>query len=392
MTTERYRARWVFPVSSSPVENGVVEIEDGVISAVHDKAEPRAVDLGNVAILPGLVNAHTHWEFSDLAAPLDTAESFADWIRALVAHRRSRAASVEKIISQGYAETVSTGTRAVGEIATEGWSPRVFLKNSPPSARVVVFRELLALLPERIEEQLGIAKQHLQEASANEAPALIRGLSPHAPYSVHPELFRQLVRLCRDHKAPMAMHLAETRAELELLSAGSGELVEMLSAFGAWRENIIPRRTRILDYLIPLADVDRGLIVHGNYLSDEDIGFLAEHPHLSVVYCPRTHAYFGHRNHPWPKLIEAGVRVALGTDSRASNPDLNLWEEVKFLRRQHPQTPPAQWLTWATRNGAVALFGAETKLGTLQPGHPGVFTTLPLSQADAADPYELLFA
>ncbi len=186
------------------------------------------------------------------------------------------------------------------------------------------------------------------------------------------------------------MHLAETRAELELLSKGTGEFVEMLSAFGVWREGLIPKRSRILDYLEPLADVDRGLVVHGNYLSDEDIAFLAKHPQLSVVYCPRTHAYFGHENHPWPKLIEAGVRVALGTDSRASNPDLNVWEEVKFLRRKHPEVPPEQWIRWATRDGAIALFGPDTKLGTLEVGHPSCLSVVSLANREAGDPYAAL--
>jgi cytosine/adenosine deaminase-related metal-dependent hydrolase len=207
---------------------------------------------------------------------------------------------------------------------------------------------------------------------------------------VHPELFHQLVALCQEHHAPLAMHLAETQAELELLSKGTGELVEMLSAFGVWREGLIPNRSRILDYLEPLATVERGLIVHGNYLNDEDIAFLVKHPQLSVVYCPRTHAYFGHKNHPWPKLVEAGVRVVLGTDSRASNPDLNLWEEVKFLSRKHPEVPPEQWISWATRAGAIALFGADTKLGTLEVGHPACFTFLPLVNVETQNPFAAL--
>jgi cytosine/adenosine deaminase-related metal-dependent hydrolase len=145
-----------------------------------------------------------------------------------------------------------------------------------------------------------------------------------------------------------------------------------------------------MDYLKPLADVERGLVVHGNYLNDEDISFLAKQPQLSVVYCPRTHAYFGHQNHPWPKLLEAGVRVVLGTDSRASNPDLNLWEEVKFLSRTHPEVPPEQWIQWATRDGAIALYGPSTKLGTLQVGHPSGFTWIPLANGKATDPYAAL--
>ncbi len=131
------------------------------------------MDLGNVAILPGLVNAHTHLEFSELTKPLEPAESFTDWIRALVGHRWSRTLSPETIIAQGFTEACNTGTSAIGEIATEGWSPKVFLRKQQDTplgtdapAQVVVFRELLALAPERIEAQLAIAKEHLTSASS----------------------------------------------------------------------------------------------------------------------------------------------------------------------------------------------------------------------------------
>jgi cytosine/adenosine deaminase-related metal-dependent hydrolase len=250
----------------------------------------------------------------------------------------------------------------------------------------------LGLQPEQIADQLAIATAHLELRNRAETGMLTRGLSPHAPYSVHPELFHQLVSLCREHQAPLAMHLAETTAELDLLSLGTGELVEMLAAFGVWREGLIPQGSCILDYLKPLANLERGLVVHGNYLNDKDIAFLAKHPNLSVVYCPRTHAYFGHQNHPWPKLLKAGVRVVLGTDSRASNPDLNLWEEVKFLRREHPKSPPEQWLQWATRDGAIAMFGPDTQLGTLQVGHPARLSLIPLPDTHSSDPYDLLYA
>ncbi len=391
MNITRFRARWIFPVASAPLENGVLEVTDGVISAVHHLAEPDAIELGNVAILPGLVNAHTHLEFSDLTAPLTPEEPFTDWIRELVAHRRLRTVEPKTIIAKGFGEAIASETRCLGEIATEGWSPDVFAEN--PKCQTVVFRELIGLLPEQIAEQVSLAKTHLGSALAKEQPWLTRGLSPHAPYSVHPQLFQKLVSLCREHNAPLAMHLAETRAELELLSRSQGELVEMLKAFGVWREGVIAPGSRILDYLKPMADLNRGLVVHGNYLNDQDIAFLSRHPNLSVVYCPRTHAFFGHRleDHPWPRLLDANVRVALGTDSRASNPDLNLWNEVRFLRKHYPKIPPAQWLKWATQNGALALDGPETTHGTLEPGKQGVFSTLPLKVLDTSDPDLALF-
>lgn len=371
------------------MENGVIEVTDGFISAIHHQSDSDAADLGDVALLPGLVNAHTHLEFSDLTVPIDPPSPFTDWIRNLVNHRRSRTEDSQSIVAQGFAEAVETGTRIIGEIATSEWSPD--LRETAQPCQMIAFRELLGLLPEQSAEQLAIAIQHLERATEEEHKFLTRGLSPHAPYSVHPDLFQQLVSLCLEKQAPLAMHLAETRAELELLSQGTGEFVEMLSAFGVWREGLIPRNLRVLDYLKPLADLPRALVVHGNYLNDEEIAFLAEHPNLSVVYCPRTHAYFGHTNHPWPKLVEAGVRVVLGTDSRASNPDLNLWKEVQFLHKKHPQVPPNQWIRWATRDGAIALYGEDTKFGTLQPGHPASFASLPLSNPRSADPYAALF-
>lgn len=367
----------------------MVEVAEGLISAIHDRPDPDAVDLGDVALLPGLVNAHTHLEFSDLTTPIQPPRPFTDWIRNLVSHRRSRTRGSKSVVGQGYREATETGTRLMGEIATESWPLDV--NDMTPPGQVVVFRELLGLLPEQSAEQLSIAKTHLESATLEEQLFLIRGLSPHAPYSVHPDLFHQIVSLCREHQAPLAMHLAETQAELELLSQGTGEFVEMLSAFGVWQEGLIPQKSRILDYLEPLADLPRALVVHGNYLNEDEIAFLGKHPNLSVVYCPRTHAYFGHTDHPWPKLVEAGVRVVLGTDSRGSNPDLNLWKEVQFLHRKHPHVPPAQWINWATRDGAIALLGEGTKHGTLQPGHPASFATVPLVNPKATEPYAALF-
>ncbi|MCA9069598.1 MAG: amidohydrolase family protein [Planctomycetaceae bacterium] len=401
----RLQAAWVFPVATPPIRNGMVELDtaNGTVIAIHAKPpkpdKRMGVNLGNVALLPGLVNAHTHLEFSDLTSPIDPPTPFTNWIRNLVGHRRSRRGDSKSISAQGYQEAFRAGTRMIGEIATEGWSPESFTVETPDLqdvplpqlGQVVVFRELLGLLPEQSSEQLVIANQHLAGAKAEEQSSLTRGLSPHAPYSVHPDLFHQLVSLCREKQAPLAMHLAETKAELELLSQGTGEFVEMLTTFGVWREGLIPRNSQVLDYLKPLADLPRALVVHGNYLSDDEIAFLSRHPNLSVVYCPRTHAYFGHTDHPWPKLVEAGVRVVLGTDSRGSNPDLSLWKEVQFLQKKHPPIPPKQWIEWATRDGAIALYGEDTKFGTLQPGRSANFVAIPLANPQATSPYTALF-
>ena len=158
---------------------------------------------------------------------------------------------------------------------------------------------------------------------------------------MHPELFRGLVDLAVARRAPLAMHLAETREELQLLALGTGEFVPFLEELGVWRPEAIPRESRPLDYFHELARVETALAIHGNYLALDEIEFLAGHPNVSVVYCPRTHAYFRHAAHPWRKLLARGVNVALGTDSRGSNPDLSVWNELLFLRTLAPDVDRA---------------------------------------------------
>lgn len=370
---QTYRARWVFPGDGPPLERGVIEIEAGRITAVHDRADCAAHDLGDVAIVPGLVNAHTHLEFSDLTQPIAPAKPFTDWIRALVANRRSRDASTSAVAA-GKREAERTGTTLLGEIASPGWDAAEFF---PPNARVVVFQEILGLAAAQHDPQLALAREHLQQPQQDR---LIYGLSPHAPYSVRPPLYAALVQLAVEHQCPLAVHLAETRAELELLSSGSGEFVEMLCEFGVWDPTAIPAGSRPLDYLRPLADVEHALAIHGNYLDDEEIAFLVAHTNITVVYCPRTHAYFGHEPHPWQRLLHAGASVAIGTDSRGSNPDLNLWRELQFLRRTFPDVDPVELLALGTTHGARAL-GLDGEIGTLGPGKSADMAVVALNGA-----------
>lgn len=378
------RARLLFPSDGPPIWNGTVEVRDGVVAAIHDRCTPRADDLGNVAIIPGLVNAHTHLEFGHLSSPIAPANPFTKWVRNLVAERRERDANDMRGVAQGYRECVNAGTRIIGEIATSEWPSEV---GEDGQAEVVVFREILGLRPEQRFEQLEAARRHLEAVPPSHTQ---HGISPHAPYSVHPELYLDLVNLCREHDAPLAVHLAETPAELELLADGRGEFVEMLSAFGVWNDTVIPSGTRPLDYLKPLADLPRAAVIHGNYLDDAEIDFLSQHPNITVVYCPRTHAYFGHAEHPWKRMIAKGARVALGTDSRASNPDLSLWREVQFLLSNHTDVPPEMPLRMATLYGAIALIGTDaTRLAV---GESFRATVLQLPETDTTEPYLALRA
>lgn len=391
---KRLLARWVFPVDQPPIERGVVEIVDGVISSVatlNGQPDADTTDLGDVAIIPGLVNAHAHLEFSSLDSPIEPAVPFTDWIGRLLAHRRERTGSLSQFIHAGVHQAAVSGTSLVGDIMTGDWSPDCVPDDG---LSVVAFRELIGLLPEQIVPQLEIARQHIADCrAANEAGhgRLLPAISPHAPYSVCPDLFHGLVDLARTEEVPLCIHLAETQAELELLKSGSGEFFEMLTRFDLWRDGTIPRNSRPMDCLKPLSDLPHALIAHGNYLADDEIDFLASRPNIATVFCPRTHAFFGHSNHPWERLLDAGATVCIGTDGRSSNPDYSLWAELKFLARSSAADRMPQILEVGTLRGAIAL-GRGKKTGTITPGKRADLTAISLNESSANDPWIALFA
>jgi len=381
------KARYVFPVVAEPIVEGTVTILGEQIVAVGSRAVGgQTEDLGNVAILPGLVNAHTHLEFSDLPAPLGRpGMGFVDWIEAVIAFRRQSSGAARQPVELGLAQCHGLGVTAVGEIARPGWQAEPF-ERAPADS--VVFLELIAPTLRAASAAWELACEHVRASRA--AGRWRAGLSPHAPYSVHPSLIRRLVEDSQTGLVPLAFHLAESREEIELLRRGTGPFREFLERIGGWQPDAIPPGTRPLDYLRLLSQSHRAIVVHGNYLDDEEIAFLAEHrDRMSVVYCPRTHAYFAHDPYPLAGLLSAGVTVALGTDGRASSPDLSVLAEVRFLARQGT-VRGSELLEMGTLHAARAL-GLEGELGTLEPGKVASLAIVRLPERDAADPHELLF-
>jgi len=391
----RFRCAWLFPGDGIPVPNAVVEVNENRIHSITNESEHPSrniVDLGRVALIPGLINAHTHLEFSDLRAPVEPREHFADWIAGVIRQRRERTASPTEAIQQGLEESRRAGVKGIAEIATSE-----LLLNVPPEKegpRLLVFREILGLQPERIDSQLAVAKSFLDQSRARftgmDAQRFSFGLSPHAPYSLHPRLFRGLIDLAVKYQVPVAMHLAESRAEMELLDSGTGPLVDLFRKMEIWPEGVLKEGLTPLDYLKELSRAPRGIVVHGNYLSDAEIRFLAACPHLSLAYCPRTHsAMQPAAPHPWRRLLDQGVNVILGTDSRASNPDLSLWRELQLLSRSATDLPASTLLSLATSRSARAC--GWNDCGQLTPGFQADFCIVPLSDAGNSDPERFLF-
>ncbi len=383
------RARWVLPVASPPIANGLLVVHGSKIVSVGVYSGGPARDLGDVALLPGLVNAHTHLEFSGLAAPLGTpGMSLPAWIRHTVSARRATdSVEHDAAVAQGLRESPAAGTTTVGEIATRDWRA-MEPQAAPLTPDVRMFFELIAPVVARVPAALTAAGQF---ARVTRSPNILPGLSPHAPYTVHPQLLDGLVELAGRFQIPLAMHLAESPEELELLRSGGGPFAELLREFGAWDANPTARYPQVLDYLRQLAEAPRSLVIHGNYLDDQDVEFLsAQAATMTVVYCPRTHHFFRHPRYPLARLLKAGVALALGTDSRASNPDLSLFDELRFVAAEHPDVDPATLLRLATFGGAQAL-GLSEGVGTLEPGKRANFAIVQLGE-QAADPHAAVLA
>jgi aminodeoxyfutalosine deaminase len=385
MTQTTLRARWVLPIDGPPIEGGCVTLHDGAIVSVGSRATDAgaATDLGDVMLLPALVNAHTHLEFSGLAKPLGSpGMSLPTWIRSVIADRGRGDRDAAAAIAAGLEESRNAGVGAIGEIAT---SPAaLYDANDDGENALLLFQEAIGFSAGRVDSVFAEMERRVELAGA------AAGISPHAPYTVHPRLLGRLVDLAVEHRLPIAMHLAESREELELLRDGAGPFQELLADRSMWDASAIPRGSRVLDYMRQLSRAERSLVIHGNYLDAEEIAFAAsQRERMSVVYCPRTHAYFGHEPYPLAAMLDAGVRVAFGTDSRASTPDLNLLSEVRFAAAHHPGVAPAMLLRMATLDGAAAL-GLEGSLGSIAIGKAGRLITVPCD-ATERDPYAPLF-
>jgi cytosine/adenosine deaminase-related metal-dependent hydrolase len=370
-------ARWVFPVSGPPLPCGLVTIAGDRIAAVgpHGSRAPD-VDLGDVAVLPGLVNAHTHLDLSGMRGLAPPGPDFTGWLRQVIAHRRGHSPEqVQADVRAGLEESLRFGTTLLGDISGDGGSWGV-LAGAP--VRAVVFRELLGLSVQRASRAWADLVAWL--ASHPGTPTCRPGASPHAPYSLRAAEFLAVSTL----PVPAAVHLAETAAEQDLLGHGHGPFLDFLRQLNAWDPTAILADDA--DHVLRLLrGPSPALFVHGNYLP----GNAAVPSNGTVVYCPRTHAAFGHPPHPFRDFLAHGVRVALGTDSLASNPDLDLLAEARFVHARYPDVPGSVVLRLATLSGAEAL-GWQDETGSLEPGKSADLVAVPLPGEDGPDPHALV--
>jgi cytosine/adenosine deaminase-related metal-dependent hydrolase len=379
-----YRAAWLLPISQPPIRDAWLRTEGGRIVAFGptrpgDFTASDEIDLGNVAVLPGLTNAHTHLELSWMRGRINAAGSFPGWIKSVMELRRGGEASSDaagRAVTDAVEEARACGTALIGDISNT-LSTSAALTASQMAA--VVFYELIGFQAADADRIVSKAVDGL--ASMPASGNVRHTLAPHAPYSVSPALFERIrVELDQKPFAPSSVHLGESEAEIEFLRQGTGPYRKLLEEIGVWDSTWTPPACGPVEYLDRMGSLDeRLLVVHGVHFDQQDLVRVASKG-ATLVTCPRGNILTGAGAPPIGEFFESGVRVAVGTDSLASVPDLSVFAELAEMRRLAPEVPARVLLEAATINGARAL-GFESELGTIDAGKRDALIAVELDQA-----------
>ncbi len=364
----------------APLEDHALAVRGSAIVAIGPRdriirshSRDRIMRFEHGVLLPGLVNLHAHLELPALMTSLRS-NGYASWVLSLL--KAKAGLTVQDYISaarNNIRELIRSGTTTVAEISTHNVSPALLKKSG---LRAVVYHEIISMRP-------GSA---VAFAPRRRDTTLIRhGLSPHSPQTVSGQALEFLHRYAKEHRLPLCMHVAESKDELLLFQRRKSGLEKLYAAAG-WDRTWAPRTGSSFQYLDRLGMLGPGfLAVHAVKAGADDISIISRSG-ASVAHCPRSNRALHVGTMDLRAMLNAGVPVGLGTDSLASSPTLNLWDEMRaaYVMHRSRGLTPADILNMATRSGAEAL-GMQQKIGTLEKGKQADCIVLPLPRKDTGD-------
>lgn len=387
------RARHVLPVCAPPIDDGALLLREGRVAAIgtwtdlrRETAGVEVVDLGEQALLPGLINAHCHLDYSGMRGAILPPESFSAWIGRINALKRELTDDdYLQAIQDGFAQCLRAGTTSLVNIEA---FPELMPRLPAPTLRTWWCYEL-------IDIRLRIATDDVIRGALSffqERPGWLGGfgLSPHAPYTASAELYRLARAAGRVHGMPITTHLGESMDEHEMFLHARGPLHDFLAGLGRPMDDCGQNRSALTVLFEREAIGPDCLVAHLNLLTARDEELLspgAPLHGLSVVHCPSSHAYFRHPEFPFDRLRALGANLCLGTDSLASAASLDLRAELRLFASHHPELSPAELLDLITRHPAAALQQAG-RLGCLAPGAQADLLAVPVELGD--DPLETI--
>jgi cytosine/adenosine deaminase-related metal-dependent hydrolase len=402
------RARAIVTMDGPPIENGAVAISGNRIDDWPPGSSPsrasrlcrsapagsivdvgkfpevsarysgqKIIDLGEQVLLPGLINAHCHLDYTCLRGKIPRQKSFTDWIRAINTEK-SKLSPQDYIasINEGFAEAKQFGTTTIANLTA---FPELIRQIPGPPIRTWWFAELIDVRsPKRTNELVDSAVESLKSAQNY-------GLAPHALFTASKNLYQRCEEAGKD--VLLTTHLAESREEMEMFRDGSGPLYEFMKSIGRPMNDCgqeTPLERFVGGPYASPARPDRALsqwiVAHLNELTESDFELLETmKTKFHVVHSPRSHQYFGHSRFPFRRLRALGFNVCLGTDSLASNESLSLFAEMRAFQRSEPDSSPEKIFEMVTVNSASALRQQNT-LGRIRPGFRADLVAIPCSE------------
>jgi cytosine/adenosine deaminase-related metal-dependent hydrolase len=391
------RARAVVTMDGPPIENGAVVVGGSRIVDVGSFNEVRAhnsgevFDLGEQALLPGLISAHCHLDYTCLRGKIPRPKSFAEWIRAINAEKaKLLPEDYLASINQGFAEAKRFGTTTIANLEA---SPELIPEINEP-IRTWWLAELIDVRqPDRAKEFVDLAVESLKSKKH-------WGLAPHALFTASANLYRCCEDIACGEKILLTTHLAESDQEMSMFRDASGPLYEFMKAIGRDMKDCGHKTPVELFVGVTGSEPDwhrralpaEWIITHMNELSESDFDLLTRAASakattaarstakFSIVHCPRSHKYFGHSPFQFGKLRKLGLNICLGTDSLASNEDLSLFAEMRAFQKSFPDISPQEILSMVTSNPARAL-RQENSLGKIRRGTHADLLTVPCTSS-----------
>jgi cytosine/adenosine deaminase-related metal-dependent hydrolase len=391
------RARTVVTMDGPPIENGAVAVSGnrivdvGRFDDIKTRNAGKAIDLGEQVLLPGLINAHCHLDYTCLRAKIPPQKSFTEWIRAINAEKATLAPKdYIASINEGFAEAKRFGTTTIANLTV---FPELIPQIQPP-VRTCWFAELIDIrAPERANELVDSAIESLGRARPPGAPL---GLAPHALFTASKDLFRRCGEIAQREHILLTTHLAESREEMEMFRHASGPLYEFINSIGRPMDDCGSKTPlELFSDLIgsggsPNRPYLSWIVAHLNELTEKDFELLERsNSKFHVVHCPRSHNYFGHSPFAFDRLRSFGFNICLGTDSLASNESLSLFAEMRAFQKEFSSVSAEEIFQMVTVNPARAL-RYENALGQIRPGFGADLIAVPCSTS--TDIFEQILA
>ncbi|WP_175635019.1 amidohydrolase family protein [Pedobacter ghigonis] len=369
-----FSADWIFPVSSSPIKNGVVTVNaTGEIQQVLTAAAAKNLDVvyHKGAIVPGFINTHCHLELSHMLGLIPEKTGLVEFVQSIIKSRQSETLQIELAMQKADQQMLENGIVAVGDIANQ-----IVSKTIKQNSKIYyhTFVEAMGFNPERAAAIMDYTK-----GIRNDFSPLPAAVVPHAPYSVSPELFRLINTEAQNEGSLISVHNQETVEENAFFEDKRGGFLALYQFLGLDISFFEPTKKTSLQSWLPYVGQQKTLLVHNTVSNRTDVEFAKQNnANLYWCLCPQANLYIENALPDVDLLVEEEVKITLGTDSLASNHQLNILAEMKTLQ-QHKHVDFEKLLQWATINGAE-FFGLDGQLGTMEIGKTPGLNLIQLSE------------